>query len=204
MEELDPRHPEWPDAAASEQPEEETASEAAPEPAGVRLRWVLELCLPLVVLLLLVYLFVFRLMLVSGTSMLPTLHDGELIGIRLLGYTPQQGDVVVIRTEKDGRLGGESIVKRVIAVGGQSVLIDYENDVVYINGIALEEPYLHGSGEDQSYREDALYIVPEGEIFVLGDNRSQSLDSRDPMLGTVPVRRVTGVVCLHIPLKSDT
>lgn len=203
MEELDPRHPEWPDAAASEQPEEETASEAAPEPAGVRLRWVLELCLPLVVLLL-VYLFVFRLMLVSGTSMLPTLHDGELIGTRLLGYTPQQGDVVVIRTEKDGPLGGESIVKRVIAVGGQSVLIDYENDVVYVNGVALEEPYLHGSGEDQSYRENALYIVPEGEIFVLGDNRSQSLDSRDPMLGTVPVRRVTGVVCLHIPLKSDT
>ena len=202
MEELDPRHPEWPDAAASEQPEEETASEAAPEPAGVRLRWVLELCLPLVVLL--AYLLVFRLMLVSGTSMLPTLHDGELIGIRLLGYTPQQGDVVVIRTEKNDPLGGESIVKRVIAVGGQSVLIDYENDVVYINGIALEEPYLHGSGEDQSYRENALYIVPEGEIFVLGDNRSQSLDSRDPMLGTVPVRRVTGVVCLHIPLKSDT
>ena len=203
MEELDPRHPEWPDAAESEQPEEETASEAAPEPARVRLRWVLELCLPLVVLLM-VYLFVFRLMLVSGTSMLPTLHDGELIGIRLLGYTPQQGDVVVIRTEKDGPLGGESIVKRVIAVGGQSVLTDYENDVVYVNGIALEEPYLHGSGEDQSYRENALYIVPEGEIFVLGDNRSQSLDSRDPMLGTVPVRRVTGVVCLHIPLKSDT
>ena len=203
MEELDPRHPELPDAAASEQPEEETASEAAPEPAGVRLRWVLELCLPLVVLLL-VYLFVFRLMLVSGTSMLPTLHDGELIGIRLLGYTPQQGDVVVIRTEKDGPLGGESIVKRVIAVGGQSVLIDYENDVVYVNGVALEESYLHGSGEDQSYRENALYIVPGGEIFVLGDNRSQSLDSRDPMLGTVPVRRITGVVCLHIPLKSDT
>ena len=82
---------------------------------------------------------------VSGTSMYPTLHHQDIMVIQRVGYTPAQGDVVVLR--KDSFLE-EAIVKRVIAVAGQEVEIDYDANTVYVDGVALDEPYINQEDED--------------------------------------------------------
>ncbi|MPN30572.1 Signal peptidase I [bioreactor metagenome] len=89
---------------------------------------------------------------------------------------------------------GKSIVKRVIAVGGQTVDIDYDAGLVYVDGQALDEPYVADfmAYPDSSYMVNNSLTVPEGSIFVMGDNRNHSTDSRDLRLGTVDERYVLG------------
>ena len=130
---------------------------------------------------------------VSGTSMYPTLHHQDIMVIQRIGYTPAQGDVVVLR--KDSFLE-EAIVKRVIAVEGQEVEIDYDNNTVYVDGVALDEPYINQEDEDVMVERSGMvyreFIVPEGCIFVMGDNRNGSTDSRYAELGMVDTSYVLG------------
>lgn len=128
---------------------------------------------------------------VEGASMEPTLAGGELMAVRSLGYTPQQGDVVVLSQTSFRR---DPIVKRVIARGGQRVEIDYAAGTVTVDGVVLDEPYLNGPMERQGYQTIAALTVPEGCIFVMGDNRNHSDDSRDPDCGPVDERLVLGRV----------
>ena len=140
---------------------------------------------------------------VSGTSMYPTLHHQDIMVIQRVGYTPAQGDVVVLR--KDSFLE-EAIVKRVIAVAGQEVEIDYDANTVYVDGVALEEPYINQEDEvvmvERScmvYRE---FTVPKGCIFVMGDNRNGSTDSRYAELGMVDTGYVLGrALCVAFPFS---
>ena len=134
--------------------------------------------------------FVARIIVVSGPSMENTLWGGDLILVWGLGYTPKQGDVVVLTQESYQE---DSIVKRVIATGGQRVDIDYGANAVRVDGELLEEDYIKEQMFVPGYGEGINHVtVPEGCLFVMGDNRNESADSRYPDIGIVDTRCVIG------------
>ena len=138
----------------------------------------------------LVFTFVVRLIGVDGHSMLPTLQDGDrLLVLNSMFYNDYQyGDIVVLR--KDTFME-EPIVKRVIATEGQTVDIDFASGTVWVDGQELYEPYIYELTFTEEGTEFPL-TVPEGSIFVMGDNRNHSSDSRNSALGTVDTRYVIG------------
>lgn len=143
--------------------------------------------------------FFFRVVAVSGESMVPTLNHNDRLVMQSMFYTPGKGDVIVV----DGFIAyGDPIVKRVIGTEGDTVNIDFASGTVTVNGIALDEPYVsaptNGKG-DMSFP----LTVPEGMIFVLGDNRPFSLDSRDSRIGFIDNRDVLGKVLIRIYPFSD-
>lgn len=147
-------------------------------------------------LLMLCFTFFGRIISVDGHSMDPTLSDGDMLLLQCVGYTPAQGDIVVL-TKPFGSVTGP-IVKRVIALGGQTVEISYEENLVYVDGAPLNEPYILEpmnrplSGLEQT----TSVVVPEGHVFVMGDNRNGSSDSRNVDLGTVDERYILGKALL--------
>ena len=136
----------------------------------------------------LVFMFLLRVVNVKGNSMYPTLHDEDKILTTNFLYTPKPGDVVVVQTDS---YGPEPLVKRVIATEGQTVDIDFEKGIVYVDGEALDEPYINAPTME---REDfsGPVTVPEGCLFLMGDNRNRSTDSRTESIGMVDTRCVIG------------
>ena len=155
------------------------------------------MCMLLMVMLL--FLVVFRVILVTGDSMFTTLWDGDylLLVSELFCGAPAPGDIVVI--SKQSFDNGSPIVKRVIATEGQTVDIDFESGTVYVDGKALREPYIHNETTNEEGTVFPL-TVAENCIFVLGDNRAVSLDSRSPQIGQIDRREVLGkALFLMIP-----
>ncbi|MBQ2995688.1 MAG: signal peptidase I [Oscillibacter sp.] len=152
-----------------------------------------------VVVVTLVFLFALRIISVDGGSMRNTLQHGDqlLVVNRSLCGELQQGDIVIL--SKKSFEDGATIVKRVIAVGGQSVDIDFDKGIVYVDGEALEEPYIR----EPTYTEEGLSFpvtLAEDEVFVMGDNRNRSSDSRHPDIGCVDVRHIMGkAVAIVLP-----
>ena len=147
----------------------------------------------------LIFTFAVRIVRVSGESMRETLQDQDMLVVLnnwlCGGY--EQGDIVIL--QRDDFYGGESIVKRAIATEGQTVDIDFDAGVVYVDGTALEEPYTREPTWTQEGTEFPL-TVPEGCVFVMGDNRNDSDDSRDSALGPVDTRCVLGrALLLAVP-----
>lgn len=138
-----------------------------------------------------IFTFVIRMMGVDGHSMLNTLQHGDrlLVVNSLLYHDYKYGDIVILR--KNGVFDDDPIVKRVIAVEGQTVDIDFTEGIVYVDGEVLEEDYIREPTYVAEGTEFPL-TVPEGSIFVMGDNRNGSSDSRDYRLGTVDTRYVIG------------
>ena len=138
----------------------------------------------------LVFTFAARLIGVDGHSMVPTLQNGDrlLVVSPLLTDDYRRGDIVVLRKQS---FLAEPIVKRVIATGGETVDIDFSTGTVYVDGEALEEPYIAELTFEQEGMQFPL-TVPEGSVFVMGDNRNHSNDSRDYRLGTVDQRYIIG------------
>ena len=153
------------------------------------------------ILLIVVFMLFGRIIGVEGSSMLPTLHHGDMLLLQSLGYEPRAGDVVVLNKEF-GSIH-EPIVKRVIALGGQRVDIDYGAGTVSVDGRVLDEPYLAETMEPPTYENITSVEVPEGSIFVMGDNRNHSTDSRYPDLGVVDQRYVLGrALFVFLPFSS--
>ena len=163
-------------------------------------RWFNIFCAVMIVLLL-INTFVMKLAIVDGRSMYPTLNDRDLLLVLQLGYEPEQGDVVVIRAT-DSRFSRKHIVKRVIAVAGQTVDIDYDANTVCVDGTVLSEPYLNYEEPDAMVSLDGVngagYTVPEGCVFVMGDNRNHSADSRSTKYGMIEESRIVGRVVLPV------
>ena len=146
-----------------------------------------------------VLLFVFgaRMVNVVGHSMVPTLEQNDKVIISNLFYHPKQGDIVVLRKQT---LMDEPIVKRIIATEGQTVDIDFDDGVVYVDGKALDEPYVNAPDRENF---EGKITVPKGSVFVMGDNRNASTDSRDARLGCVDTRYIMGRVYFTLfPVKN--
>ena len=145
----------------------------------------------LLTIVMILFLLVFRIIIVSGDSMRKTLVDGDYLLLlnNVFYHEPKQGDVVVI--SKKNFDNGAAIVKRVIATEGQTVDIDFENGIVYVDGEALDEPYTNNPTNHTMGTQFPL-TVADNCIFVLGDNRAVSRDSRDPAIGQVDRREVLG------------
>ena len=134
--------------------------------------------------------FFFRIISISGVSMLNTLHDFDKVLVKVFSYRPKCGDVVIIRK---GQYINQPIVKRIIATEGQSISIDYKNQAIIVNGVKIREDYLK---EPMIYQNDD-YIppkIPKGYCFVMGDNRNKSLDSRSGAVGLIENKNIIGKV----------
>ena len=145
----------------------------------------------------LIFTFFIRMIGVDGHSMVPTLQHGDrlLVLTSLLYNHYKYGDIVIVRKDS---FGVSPIVKRVIATGGQTVDIDFDAGEVYVDGEALDEPYIR----QRTTRSEGMTFpltVPEGSIFVMGDNRNESTDSR----GTVDTRYVIGRAMILIFPGTD-
>ena len=162
--------------------------------AGQNLFEFLESFAIAVVVVVLIFTLLFRIFIVSGPSMLSTLESGDRIVVSNLFFTPKTGDIIVFSGQYND---GEVLVKRVIATPGQTVDISRDGQVI-LDGEVLQEPYLD-EGTRTELRDTKLpYTVKKGELFVMGDNREVSLDSRSTRIGTADIRKVLGKALFRI------
>ena len=161
--------------------------------------WVQCLIVALIICVVFFAFFV-RIIDVVGTSMNPTLNNSDKMLVSGLFYKPKVGDVVVFK--KDEYNPNKALVKRVIAVEGQEINIDFANGLVYVDGEVIEEAYIN---EATQKKLDFIgpQTVPEGCVFVMGDNRNASTDSRDKRIGMVDERLIIGKVYMVIYPLSE-
>ncbi len=153
----------------------------------------------LLAVLIVVLLILLRVVVVSGSSMKNTLVDGDylLLLSDVFYRNPKQQDIVVI--SKESFDNGAPIVKRVIAVEGQVVDIDFSTGTVYVDDVPLNEPYISSPTTNWEGMQFPLRVKP-GCVFVMGDNREGSKDSRDPQIGLIDTREILGkVIFLLLP-----
>ncbi len=149
--------------------------------------------------------FFFRIVIVDGDSMMNTLIDGDILLMRQINYKPKQGDIVIISRNYDNEVlysdqssdSRQAIIKRVIAVEGQTVDIDTDAGIVYVDGVALDEPYIKDPTTVNRGTEYPLY-VEEGTVFVMGDNRLISKDSRTASVGLIDCRYILGKAVFRV------
>ena len=140
------------------------------------------------ILVVLLMTFLFRMFTVDGKSMMNTLFNGDKVAVIRWKYVPKNGDVVVI---KHGEEYNKPLIKRVIATEGQTLKINFDTGKVFVNGQKLNETYIK---ERMWLEGDAEIpeVIPEGHCFVMGDNRNNSSDSRNKVIGLIPNENIVG------------
>ena len=178
-----------------------------------------EVVVTAVIAVVILFTFVFRVVGIDGPSMMKTLnatygqtgHTNDMVIISHVMYTPEHGDIVVVsrnwnNEEFDKESSSETpIVKRIIAVAGDTVEIKFDTGVglVFVNGEELSEPYINEPIDPNNVPSTVIWKVPPGKVFLMGDNRNKSLDSRSDRLGPVDERYILGKVVMRIfPLNE--
>ncbi len=172
---------------------------------------LLEMTLTTVFCVVLLFTYVLHIATVQGSSMEPTLMPEDRLLVLQMAGAPDCGDIVIIDAQQAALLDarnqvyceeglGKSIVKRVIAVGGQELDIDFEAGIVYVDGTALDEPYVNALTTVPKNNGAFTYpmTIPEGYLFVMGDNRGVSKDSRYPDVGLIDEDTIEGRVLLRL------
>ena len=147
-----------------------------------------------VIVAFLIFALLFRAIGVDGDSMLPTLRNGDWVAVAGATINIERGDIVIVTQPWERNV---PIVKRVIAVGGDTVYIDFDRHEVYVNGALLDESYI-AEPTSVSYDVEFPLTVDEGKLFVMGDNRNVSLDSRSSKIGLIDERYVLGKALVRI------
>lgn len=141
-----------------------------------------------IIIIFILFTFLFRAVGVEGSSMVPTLQDGDWLAISGINFEPRRGDIVVVTQPNDIH---EPLIKRIIAVGGETIDIDFVTHAVKINGKTIDEPYI-AEPTRRSFDVEFPLLIPEGFVFVMGDNRNNSKDSRTSGVGIIDKRYILG------------
>lgn len=150
----------------------------------------MELLVKTIVFCVIMFTFVVRVIAVDGYSMEPTLMNTDKVIVSNLFYTPEQFDIIVLHSEKYQE---QPLVKRIIATEGQTIKIDFDTGSVWVDDVLLNEPYIADLTRNRiDFSGEAT--VPEGHVFVMGDNRNRSNDSRDAGVGFIDEREIFGRV----------
>ena len=155
-----------------------------------------------IIFCILIFVFVGRTIGVDGRSMEKTLKDTDRVIMRSLFYTPKNGDIIVFQSTSVERFRNIPLVKRVIAIEGQTVDINTNTSEVFVDGVLLDEPYTYTLTTNRHDFEGPI-TVKEGHVFVMGDNRASSTDSRSADVGEVDTRYILGKV-LFILIPGET
>ncbi len=154
-----------------------------------------------IILVVVFNLFVGKIVRIQGYSMLPTYQNNAIYFMKYSRRLPSNGDVVVIQL-KNSNIAEQYIIKRVIAVEGQTVQIDYNTNSIMVDGQILNEEYINYEVSDpmesQAGKNIEEYVVPDGCVFVLGDNRNYSLDSRSDEIGMIEETDILGILFARI------
>jgi signal peptidase I len=166
---------------------------------------IIEAGLMTVFLFILIFAYLVRPVTVDGGSMMPTLLNQDQILIVTALHAPKNGQIVVIDDQESGLFedteqqkvvkttgAGMVLVKRLIAKGGQEIDIDFENGTVKVDGVTLDEPYTADPTTRDEFAFRYPFTVPEGYVFVMGDNRLHSMDSRSPQVALIPENEILG------------
>lgn len=140
--------------------------------------------------------FIFRVITVDGNSMEPNFHNSDKLIISSMFYTPEKGDIVVI--DKNTPLG-KPIIKRIIATEGDTIKYERSTGDVYINGTKINEDYINiDNSITNPYEFDVETTIKKGHVFVMGDNRNVSNDSRNSEIGQINAKNILGKAVIRI------